>query len=208
MMSPGKTRAPVNTRCGAPTATATSSRISSPQVAGNSAALESLETTFHQDLNGDGTIGVPATPVSHVAARSISAMMRGAGNDNFVFHADTGAAPAVTVADKFEPHEFSSTGDTNITALLNEAHDHWRSVQSAGGPDLAGDHHDAEAARSPFHRPASKPFHHSLTRLLPSGMATASGLVTTVIESFGSTSQVEVERLLSRWEKKPPRRRT
>ena len=29
---------------------------------GNSAALESLETSFHQDLNGDGTIGVTALP--------------------------------------------------------------------------------------------------------------------------------------------------
>nr|WP_248889609.1 hypothetical protein [Bradyrhizobium japonicum] len=29
-------------------------------VSGSSAALESLETTFHQDLNGDGTIGLPA----------------------------------------------------------------------------------------------------------------------------------------------------
>ena len=31
------------------------------QVAGNSTALESLETTFHQDLNGDHVIGVPGT---------------------------------------------------------------------------------------------------------------------------------------------------
>ena len=28
-------------------------------VSGTSAALESLETSFHQDLNGDGVIGVP-----------------------------------------------------------------------------------------------------------------------------------------------------
>ena len=28
-------------------------------VSGSSAALESLETSFHQDLNGDGVIGVP-----------------------------------------------------------------------------------------------------------------------------------------------------
>ncbi len=32
-----------------------------PDVSGNSPALESLETTFHQDLNGDGTIGIPNT---------------------------------------------------------------------------------------------------------------------------------------------------
>ena len=29
-------------------------------VSGTSAALESLETSFHQDLNGDGVIGLPA----------------------------------------------------------------------------------------------------------------------------------------------------
>ncbi len=29
-------------------------------VSGSSSALESIETTFHQDLNGDGVIGVPA----------------------------------------------------------------------------------------------------------------------------------------------------
>ena len=30
-----------------------------PAVSGNSTALEALETTFNQDLNGDGTIGIP-----------------------------------------------------------------------------------------------------------------------------------------------------
>jgi len=29
-------------------------------VSGTSTALESIETSFHQDLNGDGTIGLPA----------------------------------------------------------------------------------------------------------------------------------------------------
>ena len=32
-------------------------------VSGNSTALESLETSFNQDLNGDGVIGVPATVI-------------------------------------------------------------------------------------------------------------------------------------------------
>src|SRR5262245_54808830 len=32
-------------------------------VSGTSAALQSIETSFHQDLNGDGTIGPPAPPV-------------------------------------------------------------------------------------------------------------------------------------------------
>lgn len=35
-------------------------------VSGTSATLENLETTFHQDINGDGTIGAPAAPSSAV----------------------------------------------------------------------------------------------------------------------------------------------
>ena len=38
-------------------------------VSGNSIALESLETSFHQDLNGDGTIGLAATVIEIVRAR-------------------------------------------------------------------------------------------------------------------------------------------
>ncbi len=34
----------------------------SASVSGSSTALESLETTFHQDLNGDGVIGLPPPP--------------------------------------------------------------------------------------------------------------------------------------------------
>ena len=55
-----KLRAPINTRSGTPTATATTSR-SIGVVSGTSLTLESLETTFHQDLNGDGVIGLPTT---------------------------------------------------------------------------------------------------------------------------------------------------
>ena len=35
-------------------------------VSGSSTALESLETSFHQDLNGDGVIGVPTTVIEVV----------------------------------------------------------------------------------------------------------------------------------------------
>ena len=61
MTWPGRTRRQPVQRSGTPTATATSSPILSASCRGNSTALESLETTFNQDLNGDGVIGVPAT---------------------------------------------------------------------------------------------------------------------------------------------------
>jgi serralysin len=40
-------------------------------VSGSSIALESLETTFHQDLNGDGTIGVPTVTVESLGSTAL-----------------------------------------------------------------------------------------------------------------------------------------
>ena len=40
-------------------------------VSGNSIALESLETTFHQDLNGDGTIGLVGTVIESSGSTSL-----------------------------------------------------------------------------------------------------------------------------------------
>ena len=68
-------------------------------------------------------------------------MMAEAGNDNFVFRPDHGAASAVTTVDKFEPHA-PPTGDTNTAWLFNGSHDHWHTVQST----FDGDHHNAAAA--------------------------------------------------------------
>ncbi|HMI10942.1 MAG TPA: hypothetical protein VK567_05000, partial [Bradyrhizobium sp.] len=46
--------------------------ISGPSaVSGTSTTLESLESTFHQDLNGDGTIGVPATNAGDTSASAV-----------------------------------------------------------------------------------------------------------------------------------------
>ena len=58
---------------------------------GNSAALESLETSFHQDLNGDGTIGIPAVQAA-VGTSSGSplpaALVTASSDDTFVFRPD------------------------------------------------------------------------------------------------------------------------
>ncbi|WFU18942.1 M10 family metallopeptidase C-terminal domain-containing protein [Bradyrhizobium sp. CB3481] len=40
-------------------------------VSGSNATLQSLETSFHQDLNGDGTIGVPTTVIETVGATKL-----------------------------------------------------------------------------------------------------------------------------------------
>ncbi|WP_315787190.1 MULTISPECIES: S8 family serine peptidase [unclassified Bradyrhizobium] len=48
-------------------------------VSGGSAALETLEASFHQDLNGDGTIGIPASN-SAVTATAVTANTSGGAN--------------------------------------------------------------------------------------------------------------------------------
>jgi serralysin len=40
-------------------------------VTGNNSALESIETSFHQDLNGDGVIGVPGTVIEAQGVTSL-----------------------------------------------------------------------------------------------------------------------------------------
>jgi 20S proteasome alpha/beta subunit len=42
-------------------------------VSGSNTSLEALETSFHQDLNGDGTIGIPAAP-SMASALAVTAL--------------------------------------------------------------------------------------------------------------------------------------
>src|SRR4051794_35775945 len=43
-----------------------------PAVVGSNATLEAFETTFHQDINGDGTIGVPPAAAAVPSLQSVS----------------------------------------------------------------------------------------------------------------------------------------
>ena len=61
---------------------------------GSNTTLESLETSFQQDLNGDGTVGVPAhtSPAALVASVSPAAPAQSfVGSDGFAFRPDLGA---------------------------------------------------------------------------------------------------------------------
>jgi serralysin len=60
-------------------------------VSGTSTALESLETIFGQDLNGDGVIGIPAT-VTVVQTDGSTSLVQ-TGNDYFVENTGTGTGP-------------------------------------------------------------------------------------------------------------------
>ena len=60
-------------------------------MSGTSAALESLETSFHQDLNGDGVIGVPGTVIEAIGSTSLVEV----GTKFFLDSISTGSGPSL-----------------------------------------------------------------------------------------------------------------
>ncbi|WP_245305415.1 M10 family metallopeptidase C-terminal domain-containing protein [Bradyrhizobium sp. LTSP857] len=45
--------------------------VITPEVLGNSATVQSMETIFHQDINGDGTIGPPSSTIESAGSTSL-----------------------------------------------------------------------------------------------------------------------------------------
>jgi hypothetical protein len=89
---------------------------------GASAALENVETGFHQDLNGDGVIGV--SRATGLSASSQGAAVMAASNDTFVFKPGIGAEFVANAGstDVIELDGFASvTSSAQMAALLQEA---------------------------------------------------------------------------------------
>ena len=61
-------------------------------VSGTSTALESLETSFHQDLNGDGVIGVPAATGTVIEALGSTSLVE-VGNNYYLESISSGTGP-------------------------------------------------------------------------------------------------------------------
>ena len=107
------------------------SNLTAP-IAGNSSTLESFETIFGQDLNGDGTIGIPAA--SHALAANVTANNNGSSitnsavnssSDNFHFgkedfHFNGGATGQTPVS----PNTQNSAVATATHDSFVFAHDH------------------------------------------------------------------------------------
>ena len=121
--------------------------VSFSGMSGTSTALESLETSFHQDLNGDGVIGIPAPTASATGAiplsNSISHTGLGAfaGNDTFVFNPSLGAAAISNTGrlELIEPNEFSSVVGDKLATLLQD----FETGQLPALFQAANDGHDA-----------------------------------------------------------------
>ncbi len=120
-------------------------------VSGNSSALEGFETIFHQDLNGDGTIGVVAHS-SSVISMAVAATTGSKANDNFVFHPALGQQPPASPAPSgtITPDEFAHFGNGNQAvdfwsdhhagtsqSSFQPAHDSQGETADAGNHDLA-----------------------------------------------------------------------
>ena len=64
-------------------------------VSGTSTALESIEVSFHQDLNGDGTIGIPVATGTTIEAFGATKLVQ-VGNDYFLNPVAGGTGPELT----------------------------------------------------------------------------------------------------------------
>jgi serralysin len=95
-------------------------------VSGNSATLASLETSFHQDLNGDGTIGVHQAPLSP-AQQSSAPLMSLRDDGAFVFKAGFGGGePASAAQNQFlapDDEKSMSKHDGPTAQSVPEIHD-------------------------------------------------------------------------------------
>jgi serralysin len=139
---------------------------------GNSTALESLEPSFHQDLNGDGVIGVPAgqansaaapTPASQTSPVSQTSAVTVASNDTFVFGSGGGAVADSAGAAAIHLDVFSSVAASQYAALFHDAQP-GPPVQAtaavAGQPPLASvANPDASAYADPASHVASAVLH-------------------------------------------------
>jgi serralysin len=100
---------------------------------GSSTALETLETSFQQDLNGDGTIGIP--PPTHAVAQVASAAPAApagfTATDTFAFRPGLGGIGAESAA----PAVFAAAGEilTLSSVAAPVAHIDMADVHDPGG---------------------------------------------------------------------------
>ena len=66
-------------------------------VAGSSTALQSIESVFHQDLNGDGTIGSPSVSPTVIQTNGATSLVQ-IGIDYFLYNTTSGTGPELTYA--------------------------------------------------------------------------------------------------------------
>jgi Tryptophan-rich Synechocystis species C-terminal domain/Putative esterase len=167
-------------------------------VSGSSATLESIEASFHQDLNGDGTIG-PAAPSSPTVVESFGSTSLTEVSKHFYLYDSSGAGPSL----KYQGVDYVD-GQFGQIALIG-------AEQTASGYDVAWKMPGADqysvwltdsngnylsnaltsvSGSSAALQSIESSFHQDLNGDGTIGSPAPSS--PTVIESFGSTSLTEV----------------
>ncbi|WP_247990040.1 M10 family metallopeptidase C-terminal domain-containing protein [Bradyrhizobium sp. 186] len=168
-------------------------------VLGSSATLESLETSFHQDLNGDGVVGVPAAPASTAIESFGSTSLVQVGSNYHLDPVGGGAGPelkyggSAVVSGQFNPWspigaEQTATGyeiafkqpGTNYFTIWNTD----SSGNYLGNPTgiVLGSSATLENLETSFHQDLNG----------DGALGVAAAPAGTVIEAAGSTSLVQV----------------
>ena len=133
-------------------------------VTGTSTALEALEPSFHQDLNGDGILGVPSGS-SVATPAAITTAMGSSANDTFAFLPSSEGSDANGRANKIGLDEFSippnnvqltefqqDTRYGNLQTLLQSASEKYSEISDNHvGRDLFNIH-----VAGPAHDPLSR----------------------------------------------------
>jgi Tryptophan-rich Synechocystis species C-terminal domain/Bacterial Ig-like domain (group 1) len=96
-------------------------------VSGSNSSIQSIETTFHQDLNGDGVIGVPApagtTPAAtNIANSNPASAFVAAPNEVFVFAPNFGQSAITNFAFDTNVIQFSKATFADVSELQAATH--------------------------------------------------------------------------------------
>src|SRR5262249_36373 len=103
MKWPGRSRAPISIRCGTPTIAEITSRVPLRSLRGRAQHCNH-ETSFQQDLNGDGSIGLRTNVIESIGSTSLEQV-----GSNYLLHPNGGSAVelsfdgAPVVAGQFDP---------------------------------------------------------------------------------------------------------
>ncbi|MGY4287220.1 serralysin [Bradyrhizobium sp. LM2.7] len=159
-------------------------------VAGNSTTLEALEASFDQDLNGDGTIGIPRTVIEALGSTSLVQV-----NSNYDLDPVGGGTGhqiefggSVLVAGQLGgwiPIGAEATGGGYEVAWKFQGADLYTVWNTDSSGNYMGNAIGAVASSSPSLEALETSFHQDLN-----GDGTI-GLPSTVIEALGSTSLVQ-----------------
>ena len=169
-------------------------------VSGTSAALESLETSFQQDLNGDGVIGSPPPSTPTVIEAFGSTTLTEVGT-NFYLDDSTGVGPSLKyqgvdfVAGAFgqwTPIGAEQTASGYEVALKVTGADQYAVWDTDGNGNFVSIALNTVSGTSAALESIETSFHQDLNGDGAIGPPTSSPPTTTVIEAFGSTTLTEV----------------